>query len=185
MKKYAALYVHSKSNYKLYDDFDCFDEARDTRNFKGNMPVVAHPPCRLFSRLRAFSKADIDEKKLAYTALAVVRKNGGILEHPCSSLFWKEANIVTPGQRDKYGGFTISINQHWFGYYTEKKTRLYIVGICPNQMPKFPLSFNAVTRKFGNLSRKQRSETTAQLIDWFILILEIISNNKEKSTIIR
>lgn len=183
MEKYGALYVHKNSNYKLYDEFDCYDEDRNALNYNSSMPVVAHPPCRLFSKLRAFSKADISEKRLAYHALQVVRNNGGILEHPCTSRLWIEKEIVKPGTTDVYGGFTISINQSWFGYYTQKRTRLYIVGISPAQLPSYPLSFDLIERKFDNLTPKQRSESTNQLIEWFLEILHLIYQNKKKNSI--
>lgn len=157
-----VLFVHPRSNYKKLDFFDCYDEKRNALNYTGSSAVIAHPPCRKFSRLRGLSCAPDSEKQLAYFALDLVRKNGGVLEHPADSLLWKEKQVVKPGTYDEYGGFTICIDQSWFGYYTQKRTMLYIVGIKMKDLPDY--SFNRdINRKFQNLTPKQRSETTTDL----------------------
>jgi len=51
-----------------------------------------------------------DEKQLAYFALAQVRLNGGILEHPAGSRLWKEAPLPLGDNVDEFGGFTIEID---------------------------------------------------------------------------
>ncbi|MWL55341.1 hypothetical protein GQL84_23735, partial [Escherichia coli] len=58
---------------------DVFDIERDARTFAGGMPVVAHPPCRAWGRLRKFAKPRPDEKALALFAVAQVRAFGGVL----------------------------------------------------------------------------------------------------------
>lgn len=177
--KYAALYVHSRSNYKKYPEFDCYDEKRNALNFDSMLPVIAHPPCRLYSRLRRFSNADEAEKEHAHNSLKIVRKNGGIFEHPASSKFWKVVDIIKPGRTDSFGGFTVCIDQSWFGYYTQKRTLLYICGMEPDQLPRYPIKFNASVRKFDNLTPKQRSETTDEMILWILSCLKIIEQNKK------
>ena len=177
MKKYPALFVHEKSNYKKDFRFDCFDEKRNALIYSGQNPAVYHPPCRLFSRLKAFAKAEESEKELAFWALDNVRKFGGILEHPYDSSLWIERNIVKPGLVDEFGGFSIVFDQFDFGYYTRKRTRLYIVGCSINMLPRLPIRFEYSTRKFSNLTVKQRSETVPDLIDWFYEVLCIIDKN--------
>ena len=174
----SILYAHARSNYKKYPDLQVYDEARDALSFSGSDVIIAHPPCRLYSKMRAFSTAPEFEKIYAYHALKIIRLNGGILEHPCSSLFFKEANLPLPGSTDAFGGFTISVNQGWFGYYTEKRTRLYIVGCSIKDLPRLPFNFSPYTRKFDNLTRKQRSETVDNFIEWLLQVAYIINSKK-------
>lgn len=176
-----VLFVHNRSNYKKLPGFDCYDLERNALNFKGDDPVICHPPCRLFSRLRAFSNADIKEKQLAYFALDLVRKNGGILEHPASSLLWKEKELPLGNVVDEYGGFTLCIDQVWFGLTVRKRTYLYIVGIQPRDLPDYPILNNIPTRKFDNLTHKQRSETTVELCNFLREIILKIQENGIKN----
>lgn len=182
-EKTPVLYVHSSSNYKQLPRFDCYDENRDALTYRGVTPVIAHPPCRNWSRLKAFSKGDNFESLYAFHALKLVRTYGGILEHPYDSSFWSAAKTVKPGSYDAFGGFTIVFDQRQFGYYTRKRTRLYIVGCKVSELPPMPLNFNAIERKFENLSPRQRSETTTELIKWFSQVIDIIKANSYDNNI--
>ena len=173
-----VLYVHSKSNYKKFPFFDCYDEKRDALTWIDYKPAIYHPPCRTFSRLRGLSCAPTEEKKLAYLSIDLVRKYGGIVEHPHDSQLWKEKQVVKPGTLDEFGGFTICIDQSWFGYYTPKKTILYIVGIKPKELPDYDFNRDINFRKFQNLTKKQRSETTEKLCLYLKQIIDKINFNK-------
>jgi hypothetical protein len=177
-EKIPVLFVQKKSNYKTIDSFDCYDEDRDALTYVGDTPVIAHPPCRLFSRLRKLSTADNNEKLLAYFAVDLIRKNGGVLEHPMGSLLWKEKDLPLPGNVDKYGGFTVQINQSWFGFPTPKQTYLYIVGIPYSHLPPCTIVFHPPLRSFANLTKNQRSETPKPLIYWLEKIIYRIRNNQ-------
>jgi hypothetical protein len=48
----AALYIDRGGPYPKMADVDCWDEARDARLYPGPGPVVAHPPCGPWGRLR-------------------------------------------------------------------------------------------------------------------------------------
>lgn len=175
--KTPVLFVHSRSNYKKFDFFDCYDEKRNALNYTGTLPVIAHPPCRLWSKLRTLSTADESEKEYASWVLQLVRQNGGILEHPYDSTFWKTFDCPKPGTFDKFGGTTIVFDQFHFGYYTRKRTRLYIVGLKSlKDIPPMPLRFEPVQRKFENLTKKQRSETTSELCIYLNEIIKKIKN---------
>lgn len=175
--KIPVLFVHNRSNYKKIHFFDCYDEKRDALTYTGNSPVIAHPPCRLWSKLRTFSTAPVEEKQLAFWSLALVRRNGGILEHPYDSSFWKSFPCPKPGTFDEFGGTTVVFDQFDFGYYTRKRTRLYIVGLKSlKDLPPMPLRFEPVQRKFSNLTQKQRSETTIHLAHYLSEIIRKISN---------
>lgn len=177
--KIPVLFVHQRSNYKKIPFFDCYDEKRNALSYKGSNPVIAHPPCRLWSKLRSFSKAPASEKSLAIWSIELVRLVGGIVEHPYDSQLWKEIECPGVGEFDKFGGTSFVFDQFDFGYYTRKRTRIYIVGLNSlKELPRLNLRFVPVTRKFQNLSPKQRSETTPELCLWFLEIIKKIHENK-------
>lgn len=150
----AILFARSDSVYKAIDGTDVFDIERDARTYTGQHPVVAHPPCRAWGRLRKFAKPRQDEKALAFFAIDAVRRFGGVLEHPeCSSL-WVEAGLPRPGAgRDEFGGWSFCIDQHWLGHRARKRTWLYIVGAGPADLPAFPLRLDVPTHVIGGNSR--------------------------------
>ena len=81
----TVLFVSDKSYYLRDNRFDCWTKNRDALQYEGSSPVIVHPPCRLWGRLRALSTADIKEKKLAVNSVYYIRKFGGVLEHPAGS----------------------------------------------------------------------------------------------------
>lgn len=135
----AVLFARADSYYKTLPDCDVWDMERDARRWPGGCPVVAHPPCRAWGKLRALAKPRPDEKALALWAVEQVRKFGGVLEHPSASQLWPTAGLPEPGRRDAFGGWTLPIHQHWFGHKAEKKTRLYICGVNPQDIPSLPM----------------------------------------------
>lgn len=182
--KIPVLFTQSRSFYNSYSFTDCYDLARNAINFKGSEAVIAHPPCRLWSRLHKFSTAPKAEKLLAMWAVQKVRVNGGILEHPAGSSLFKKMLIPMDGSPDRSGGFIVSIDQHWFGFPARKRTYLYIVGCQRAQIPPFPLRFSAITHSISSspnyleLPKAQRSETVPLLCEWLFSIQRIIEQNK-------
>ena len=113
-------------------------EERDALKWPGGNPIVAHPPCRLFSRLSHFSTAPESEKQLAYWSVGKVREWGGVLEHPAHSRLWKDVKLPIPGSKDEWG-FTLAVPQFWFGHSAEKDTWLYICGCERKSLPEIPM----------------------------------------------
>lgn len=177
MTTVAVLFARSDSNYKQDPRCDVFDIERDARTYRATWPVVAHPPCRAWGRLRAFARPRPDEMDLARFAVATVRRCGGVLEHPASSTLWPDQQLPPPGRRDAWGGWTMPITQHWFGHKAEKKTWLYIVGIEPSQVPPFPLALGEAshvvqTKKRHDhrphISKAEREHTPPALACWLV-----------------
>lgn len=182
MMPVAILFARSDSNYLALPGTDVFDIERDARTYAGDSPVVAHPPCRSWGRLRSFAKPRHDEKALAFFAVDAVRRCGGVLEHPACSSLWSAAGLPLPGQRDRFGGFTLPIEQWWFGHRAEKKTWLYVVGIEPRSVPVFPIRFgepshtvcpsrrrsHAGDRYRPSISKAEREHTPPQLASWLV-----------------
>ena len=140
MKTVAVLFARSDSVYKTLPGCDVYDIERDARTWPGGAPVVAHPPCRAWGRLRAFAKPRSDEKDLARWAVSQVRQWGGVLEHPESSTLWADQRLPRhPNERDGHGGWTMPIHQWWFGHRAQKRTWLYIVGVNHWEVSDYPL----------------------------------------------
>lgn len=135
----AALYIDPRGAYpKLLGPALCWDEERDARSYFGPHPIVAHPPCGPWGRLRHMYRGD--QHALAPLAVAQVREFGGVLEHPAGSLLWKEKlpPMPLPGELpDAWGGYTIEVSQCDWGHQARKMTWLYCVGV-PRQALAFP-----------------------------------------------
>lgn len=125
----SVLFTREKSAYDILG-LDTWPESRNALNFKGTNPVICHPPCRAWGKLKRFSKHGPGEKDLARFAVKVVRANGGVLEHPVgSTLFVDQRLPLVDGLPDEYGGFTVSVDQCDFGHRARKQTLLYCVGV--------------------------------------------------------
>ena len=180
MHIFPVLFISKSSEYKLDVRFDGYDIERCALSVNNFLPAVYHPPCRLFSKLKAFSKAPQEEKRLAYWSIVRVRKYGGIVEHPLGSSLPKEVGFPGYNKFDKHGGVWVVINQVDFGYLTKKPTILYIVGLKNlSQLPVYPLIFPKKLRKFSDLSPRQRSLTVIGLRDYFYEILLTILKNTQ------
>lgn len=174
----AVLFARRDSVYKSIPGCDVYDIDRDARTFDGTAPVVAHPPCRAWGRLRAFAKPRPDEKQLAFFAVDLVRRNGGVLEHPATSTLWAAAGLPLGSARDEWGGFTLSVDQFWWGHRARKKTWLYVVGLEPSEVPPMPLKFDAVThvvnsclragKRLPEISKPEREHTPPALALWLV-----------------
>lgn len=124
----AALFVRSiGSPYAAFPGVSLFDLARDALSFDLSCPVVAHPPCRGWGRLRHLSKHAQTELDLARWSLFVVRHCGGVLEHPIASRLWSAFGIRA-GVRDSFGGLLVPVDQSAYGHRAQKRTGLYLVG---------------------------------------------------------
>lgn len=132
----AVLFARRDSVYKAIAGLDVYDQDRDARSFAGGMPVIAHPPCRAWGRLRHLARPRADEMDLARFAVAQVRRYGGVLEHPGSSTLWLDQRLPMPaGLPDEYGGVAIQIDQCDFGHPARKTTWLYICGTRVDLLP--------------------------------------------------
>lgn len=156
MSQVAVLFARADSVYKTLPDCDVWDIERDARTWQGGAPVVAHPPCRAWGRLRKFAKPRPDEKELALFAVEKVRTFGGVLEHPEGSTLWPVAGLPAPGRRDAFGGWTLPIYQSWWGHRADKATLLYIVGCEPNNVPDMPMMLGEATHVIAQSRKNNR-----------------------------
>lgn len=125
----AALYVDRCGPYFGRDDVDAWDLERDARLYEGPLPVVAHPPCGPWGRLRHMYRGR--EHDCAPRAVEQVRRWGGVLEHPRHSLLWRQCRLPEPGGLSFCGGFTVALDQCAWGHVARKASWLYCFGIDP------------------------------------------------------
>jgi hypothetical protein len=164
MKTVAVLFAHRRSHYKAFDLADVYDEERDALTYRGDLPVVAHPPCRAWGRYRHLSKHEAGETDLAIIAVQQVRRCGGVLEHPAYSRLWSTAGLPPPGHRDAFGGMTYVINQSWFGHRAPKLTWLYIVGA--HALPVVPFELGIPPGRIESMGSAEREKTPVELAKW-------------------
>ena len=172
----TVLFARADSNYKKLD-VDVWDAERDALQWRGGSPVIAHPPCRAWGRLRRFANPAPGEKDLARWAVKCVREFGVVLEHPLGSTLWDDQKLPKPGERDNYSGWTLPISQRWWGHRAEKKTWLYIVGCEPRDLPDMPIVLGEATHVVQSRKRQdyrphvtkaEREHTPLDLAKWLV-----------------
>lgn len=183
MKQVAVLFAMERSIYNSFPEADVFDKERNALTFTGGLPIVAHPPCRAWGRLRKNANPEPGEKELAIWAVEQVRTNGGVLEHPEASLLWREMNLPLLG-KDEFGGFTISVDQFWWGHRARKRTWLYIVGCGMGDLPPQAIRFDCVQhtvvrdskrgkRNKKEIGKRELSATPPEFAKWLIEVAKI------------
>lgn len=155
MTQVAVLFARTDSCYKQIVGCDVWDEHRDATRWPGGGPIVAHPPCRGWGRLRHMANPRQGEKDLALMSVGWVRRWGGVLEHPAHSMLWPVAGLPTPGTRDDWDGWTLPVSQYWWGHRAEKRTWLYIVGVLPDALPPIPLRLGTAEYLCGTPGRRR------------------------------
>lgn len=184
----TVLFTRSDSVY-LSLDCDCWDIHRNARNYSGSGPVIAHPPCRQWGRFKNLAHKDEGEKELARAAVRYIRFHGGVLEHPENSSLWQQMGMPLPGRgHDVHMGWTLSVDQSWWGHRARKRTWLYIVGVGPKSIPPWPLRDEPVTRCVApskkntkglkTISKKERDATPLEFAKYLISIVELIKSKK-------
>jgi len=196
MTEIAVLFAKVDSIYKSIPGCDVFDIERDALNYQGPYPIIAHPPCRGWGNLRKMSNHTDAEKALGPWAIKQVQKYGGVLEHPRGSTLWEHARLPLPKEgQDQYGGFTISIDQYWFGHRAQKATWLYICGCSPSDVPQMPIKLgppsHVVTNRHGlragmpgyrkEITKPERSATPLVFAEWLIDLVKVINTNPTPS----
>ena len=185
----AVLFARTDSVYKQIDGVDVWDAERDAMNWPGGYPVVAHPPCRAWGRLRHFAtRTRPDEKGLALFAVDMVRSFGGVLEHPAGSTLWQAASLPRPGCRDECDGWTLAVPQKWFGHKAEKASWFYIVGCAPADIPDIPYVLGDATHVVQSrkrhdhrphISKAEREHTPPALARWLVDLAILCGSRRE------
>lgn len=179
----AVLFARRDSVYKTLPGVDVWDEDRDARRWPGGCPVVSHPPCRAWGGLRHMAKPRPGERELAVFALEQVRAWGGVLEHPRRSELWQACGLPLGDQIDEFGGFSLLVNQCWWGHRAEKPTLLYVCRVRPSDVPPVAVNLTAPRHVVGcagrnqsgvrsrwrpDISKREREATPVALARWLV-----------------
>jgi hypothetical protein len=146
----AALFVEAHGGvYWDLPGVDAWGETRDARRYAGPHPVVAHPPCQLWTNFAglnykrhggAHNRPGNDGGCFA-AALSAVSRWGGVLEHPAGSYAWETFALVWPSET----GWTKVDDHAWvcevwqsaYGHRARKRTWLFYAspdGVPPAEM---------------------------------------------------
>ncbi len=137
----AVLYVDPTGPYPAIVRH-WYDEARDAKTYAGPLHVVAHPPCGPWGRLKFLCTKQ--DASCGPHAVDVVRRFGGVLEHPQHSTLFRACTMPFPGELpDAWGGRTYDVRQVSWGHPCEKPTWLYVVGV-PDLVVSSGLRFGGV-----------------------------------------
>lgn len=134
----AALFVETDGCYFGLPNVDPWDKDRDARLYAGPWPVVAHPPCARWCRLAGLVEARWGHKRgedggCFASALASVRRWGGVLEHPAYTDAWAKFGLPVPPRHGGWlrtldGGWVAHVEQGRYGHAAKKATWLYAHG---------------------------------------------------------
>ena len=138
----AALFVETDGCYFGLPGVDPWDEKRDARLYRGDHPVVAHPPCQRWGRFWHGSTRKPHQFKLGdddgcfAAAFDALRLWGGVLEHPADSHAWSHFGLRPPerfkGWQDAGRGEgmrTCYVEQGHYGHMSRKPTWLLVKGV--------------------------------------------------------
>lgn len=143
------------SNYNLIPGLDLWNKERNAYDYSGTNPVIAHPPCQQWSKLKKFAKEDPEEKGLGPFLIDIVKRNGGVLEHPLGSDLFRYCGVNTG---------LYKVDQNWFGFPARKVTLLFVVGfkLLPYPIMKF------VHKGVSDLHSSQRSKMTLEFCQYLV-----------------
>jgi len=183
----AALYVRSDTVYQQLG-CDCWDVDRDARRYVGPGPIVAHPPCAGWGAYRmkrreqwrraawGITEVDRDARSVMCGPFAVdqVSRFGGVLEHPANSQLWAYCHLPEPGEpANSCGGFSVEVEQSWWGHRAPKRTWLYVVGAMPLEieLPDFDSRPEPV-RTIEQMGVDERERTPKAFAEWLVRLAE-------------
>jgi hypothetical protein len=182
----AALFVDPKGCDVGLPDVDPWDQARDARLYAGPHPVVAHPPCHLwvnfaalnFKRYGGEHNRPGNDGGCFASALASVRRWGGVLEHPASSNAWAAHGLVRPTaigwQSCGPGEWVAEVWQSAYGHKARKRTWLYAATRLPpainTERPSGTHQVGWFDRVKPTLGKRAASATTPEFRDLLLSI---------------
>lgn len=184
----AALFVETDGIYFGLDGVDPWDEARDARRYIGPYPVVAHPPCHLWTNL-----AHVNFKRYGgehnrpgndggcfSSAFDSIRRWGGVLEHPAFSHAWKTYHLSKPSKLGWKSDGTVWVCEVWQSAYGHKARKRTWLAYCGHRPPELDWSRDPGTHQCGwfdrikpTLSKREASATPLAFRDMLIGLAEL------------
>jgi hypothetical protein len=181
--KVAALFVETGGIYCGDSSIEAWDAVRDARLYDGDLAVVAHPPCSRWCQLayviqKRWGHKVGDDGGMFASALANVRRCGGVLEHPAFTYAWARYGLPRPIQGGGWSqslfdeGWVCEVSQAAYGHPARKLTWLYYVGEVPPRELRWDrpeptaIVSNCANHHVRDLPRILRAEAARTPIDF-------------------
>lgn len=200
----AVLYVQSDGCYSNVEGVDPWDIVRDARNYIGDEPVIAHPPCQLWGKLARVNyvrwggdhNRPGNDGGCFKSALDNVNRCGGVLEHPKGSYAWSEFELKKPtvtGWQRSGIGWVCEVWQSVYGHKARKATWLYYKGdkppfeldwrrLCGTHQIGYP-DKRGKSRNKPTLSKREANATPLEFRDILIKLAEHSRTTPEAPTL--
>ena len=192
----AVLFVDPTGPYRLLVS-DYWDAKRDARLYDGPRPVVAHPPCQLWVNFAALNYQRYggghnrpgNDGGCFASALASVRRWGGVLEHPAGSNAWPAHGLTAPGdtgwKRVALSEWVCEVWQSVYGHPARKRTWLFYCGLTPPAEARWDRAPGThqvgwFDRNKPTLSKKEASSTPPEFARYLIELAR--SSQHKRST---
>jgi hypothetical protein len=190
----AALFVETGGTYFDLPDVDPWDVTRDARTYAGPWPVVAHPPCQLWVNFAALNYKRYggehnrpgNDGGCFASALASVRRWGGVLEHPASSNAWRAFGLRRPQaigwEQQAPGEWVCEVWQSAYGHKARKRTWLFYAGVVrPSELdwsrPSGSHQVGWFDRIKPTLSKREASATPPRFRDSLLSLARSAGRN--------
>jgi len=171
--KISILCAAYNSVYKKIPDVEVYDRIRDAATFRGDTPIVAHPPCRAWSAFTAHQAKPVPgEAELGLLCADFLQQCGGVLEQPAHSRLFHAAGLPQPGELHPTLT-TIYVEQAWWGYPVRKATWLCCAHIDVRTLiipyrHHDPRAGEGDRRRTQRMSRAARSATPRAFAEWLV-----------------
>lgn len=197
----AALYVEHGGVYYGIEGVEPWGlPERDARLYAGPWPVVAHPPCHLWTNLAAvnFKRYGGEHNRPGNdggcfnAALKAVWQFGGVLEHPAESRAWEAFGLLKPSRKRgwthfvRHGEWDTWVCEVWqsaYGHKARKRTWLYYVG--EKRPPELDWTREPGTHQCGWFDRKKptlgKREASATPVAFRDLLIQLAENSRPPS----
>lgn len=172
----AALFVDAKGIYpELLGRDACYcndgtypGHTDDARLYCIDKPVVCHSPCQLWCNMAAVNWKRYRRQRPAWypggddsgcfaSALANVRRCGGVLEHPSGSHAWEAHGLLSPkthwfgwAENGPRGEWVCEVWQHAYGHGARKRTWLFYCGKRPPFELNWERNSETITHHIGH-----------------------------------
>jgi hypothetical protein len=171
MTRVSILCAAPNSVYWDMSGLDVYDMSRDARTFKGDTPVVAHPPCRAWSAFCGHQAKPLPgEKELGIWCCDQVIACGGILEQPAHSRLFSAGQLPLPNGSSDDMLWSAEVWQAWWGFPFKKATWLCFSGISRRTV-EFPLRLHdprGDRQRWNTKSKHQRAATCREFAEWLV-----------------
>lgn len=107
-------------------------------------------------------------------SMDMVRRFGGVVEHPLNSGLWRASGCLGFGIRDDFDGVLVPVLQSWWGHRAPKASGFYFVG----PLPSFP-DFDQPPARYlvEYMGVPERERTPPDLAIWLVAAARACGKN--------